>query len=680
LPITDVVKLLEAMQKDLEKEAREDEKTWEKLQCWCSKNKADKTKAVDDAQSRLEELQTTIETSSAKMGSLKTSIEQAKKDIEEGTRSLAEAVEMRKKDAAAFHDQERDLMTSVKLLDGAITALSKHHPAMLQSEDGAELAKMRPALRSMVHQHLSLLGFLRSSPNKDEFLQFIDAQPEILDADGEDPLLHADAFLQGSRRGLRSSLPFKSYAPQSGQVIGLLKQMKDSFGEDIPQIQSAEQSKVKAFSQMKAAKESELQELGEAVEAHTQEYVANKEALADAKYDVKDTKASLDADQRFMLEIIEKCTNAEHEYPQRAKLRQDEITAVSEAVAILSTDAVRDGQQTAFGFLQLESHSGAVLVRRARAVAVLEKAAQQAPVLALILAQARSDPFPKVIAAIDKLVQKLDVQQADEVKERDFCIDELHQNEVQNARKTAESEGLGAKIADLDATSKALADQLKTIHTEIHDMQVELQRATNARKEENIEYQRVVGDQRTARQALEAAHEKLQGFYAKRQNLLQADAEIPNQLHYDQKAREEAGSAPEFQDHQPHKNANSVLTLLKKIAGDTKVLEDESVHNEQQAQASYEMLVKGTNDSVKAKSRLITDKMGEKASVDQAKGSTEAGKSNVDETVKDLSESLVAIHQQCSFLLSNFDARQEARSAEMDALAEVKATLKGMKA
>jgi chromosome segregation ATPase len=679
LPITNVVKLLEEMQKDLEAEARADEKTWEKLECWCDKNKGEKTKAVEDAKSRIDELQTTIETTAGKVSTLKVKIENANKDIDEGERALAEASEMRLKEAAAFHDQERDLMTSVNLLKGAITALSKHHPALVQSDEGygMEIARMRPALRSMVHKNLKILGFLRTSPHKDDFVAFLDAHADILDADGEDALLQAESFLQKKR----SSLPFKGYAPQSGQVMGVLKQMKDAFEEDIPEIQKDEQSKLKAYSEMKGAKESELEELRNAVEAHTQEYAANKEANGDAKYDMKDTKAAMDADQRFMLELIEKCTNAEHAYPKRAKLRQDEISAVSQAIAILDTDAVRDGQQTTFGFLQLNSQmqSKIFMARRAQAMAFLQKAVHQAPALALLLQGVGSDPFEKVIAAIDKLAKNLDIQQADEVKQRDFCIEEFHQNEVQKTRKTAESEGLAAKIEDLGATSKALGETLDTLKTEVKDLQTELQRATNARKEENMEYQRVVGDQRVARQALEAAYAKLQEFYAKKQSLLQADAQIPNAQHYENQAREAAGSAPEFSDHTPNKKSGSVLTLIKKIAGDTRVLEEESVHNEQTSQSSYEALIKETNDSVKAKTRLITDKTEEKASIDQAKADAESEKESVDQTLQDLADSLVAIHGQCDYLMRNFDARQEARSAEADALAEVKAILSGMK-
>eukprot|EP00929_Paragymnodinium_shiwhaense_P008935 TRINITY_DN112932_c0_g1_i1.p1 TRINITY_DN112932_c0_g1~~TRINITY_DN112932_c0_g1_i1.p1 ORF type:complete len:768 (-),score=259.65 TRINITY_DN112932_c0_g1_i1:78-2282(-) len=693
LPLTEVVKLLSDMQKELEQEAKEDQETYEKLQCWCTKNKADKTKAVEDAQNTIDELMSKMEAASGKVGSLTTSIAQAKQDIAEGEKALAEATEIRKKEAAAFHDQETDLLQSVELLKGAITALSKHHASMLQADESeaAEVARLRPALRKVVHRHLNLLDFLQGDSDKEALLNFLQANADILEPDATN-LAPEPALVQKAvtkKTSLR--LPYKSYTPQSGQVLGVLRQMKEKFEENLPEIQKDESAKAAAFAELKGSKEAELKQLRESVDSQTEELAANKEALANAKYDLEDTRASMSADQKFMIEIVETCTNGDNEWKKRSKMRADEITAVAEAISILSADEVKDGQQKLWGFLQtasteretalsrLRAKDKGFLARRAKAVAFLQKAVVQAPMLAALLATAQTDPFDKVIKAIESLSEKLKIEQADEVKHRDYCVDSLHENEVQTERKNAESEGLATKIEDLAAQAKAISDELTTLKQEIADLQIEMQRATETRKMENLQFQVVVRDQKTAMNALNAAYDKLQSFYAKRQTFLQQQANIPNAQHYANQARESAGAAPEFQDHTVHENSNHVLVLIKKLAGDAQVMVDESVHSEQNAQAAYETLIQETNDSVKAKSRLITDKTGELAETDQRKSYTEQEKADVDGTIKGLADSLQALHSECDFLLGNFAARQEARAAEIDALAEVKAILRGMK-
>merc|ERR1719478_401885 len=148
----------------------------------------------------------------------------------------------------------------------------------------------------------------------------------------------------------------KSYGAQSGQIFGILKQMKEAFEIDLPEIQKDEAQKAEAFALMKGEKESEIAEYTSSIKEKTGQLATTKETLATAKGDLKDVKASLDADQRFLLEMTERCTKGDYEWERRQKLRADEIEAVSQAIVILDTDEVRDGQQTTFkGFFQRSS-------------------------------------------------------------------------------------------------------------------------------------------------------------------------------------------------------------------------------------------------------------------------------------------------------------------------------------
>merc|ERR1719443_495801 len=69
-PVSKVVNLLKDMIMQLEKEGEEDEEIYEKMGCWCETNEKSKTKAVADAESRIEDLSSMIEELSAKMAQL----------------------------------------------------------------------------------------------------------------------------------------------------------------------------------------------------------------------------------------------------------------------------------------------------------------------------------------------------------------------------------------------------------------------------------------------------------------------------------------------------------------------------------------------------------------------------------------------------------------------------------
>jgi len=365
--------------------------------------------------------------------------------------------------------------------------------------------------------------------------------------------------------------------------------------------------------------------------------------------------------------MTDRCTKGDFEAERRMKMRSEEIEGVSQAIVILDTDEVRDGQATTFSFLQATT-STRNAERRARAVALLKRVVQQAPALAFILVSAKADPFGKVIKAIDNLSAQLKVEMADEVKHKDFCDNEFHENKVDEEKKQAKFDNLESSLADLAQKKKNVEDTIAALKSAISNEQVEMQRASEDRKQANKDFQMVVADQIRTIGALKAAHAKLGEFYFKGSFVQQTPA-----------ADAGVKEAPGFADYENNGNSNKVMQMIQKVQGEAELTKDEAVSDEQNAADAYVKLVGDSNASVKAKSKAVVDKTEELADTEQAISQATISKG---ETLRDL-ESLAAtkaeLHAQCDFILKNFDARQKARAAEMDALAEVKGILSGMK-
>merc|ERR1719454_1603952 len=115
-PLTKVIRLLQDMKRDLEKEFKSDQETFEALTCWCETNDKGKTKAIEDARQKIDDLESTIQGSAARKAELNVEIEDLKKDVIENKKALAEAIAIREKEAAEFHDQEKELLANVILL------------------------------------------------------------------------------------------------------------------------------------------------------------------------------------------------------------------------------------------------------------------------------------------------------------------------------------------------------------------------------------------------------------------------------------------------------------------------------------------------------------------------------------------------------------------------------------
>merc|ERR1712118_53467 len=108
------------------------------------------------------------------------------------------------------------------------------------------------------------------------------------------------------------------------------------------QSQKDELANQKAYEDLKAAKEEEIAAGQAQVETKTQELATTDEKLAQSKQDIEDTRASLSAGEKFLMNLKEKCQMTDQEWEERQKTRQLEIEAVSKALAILSSDDAHD--------------------------------------------------------------------------------------------------------------------------------------------------------------------------------------------------------------------------------------------------------------------------------------------------------------------------------------------------
>merc|ERR1740125_48849 len=223
----------------------------------------------------------------------------------------------------------------------------------------------------------------------------------------------------------------------------------------------------------------------------TQELADTDEKNAQAKEDVADTKKSLSADEQFLMMLKEKCSMTDGEWEERQKTRQLEMEACSKALAVLSSDDAHDLFTKTFNPSLLQKESAMHSERRAQASKLLSAVAQkmQNPRLATLAVRVRLDAFTRVKKAIDDMVSQLLKEKEDEIKHKDFCVDEFNTNELQTEKKERAKQDLTAKIADLDNTIKTLTEAIDKLKAEIAEMQVQMKRAGEDREKENKEFQ-----------------------------------------------------------------------------------------------------------------------------------------------------------------------------------------------
>jgi len=646
-PVTKVITLLKDMQKQLEQEAEEDEEIYEKMACWCETNDKEKTKAIADAEARIEDLTSTIEELTAGSARLNAEIKNLDKEIAKNQAALDKATAIRTKELAEFNAEEKDMLQSISALKSAITVLAKHHGgALLQSTQ----LQLQTTLEHELRKHASLLQGVLTKKQRSVVTSFFQAPEDYFDAE--------PTFKQ-------------SYAPASGEIFGILKQMKETFESNLSQSQKDELENAKAYEDLKAAKEVEIKAAQDQVETKTAELATTDEKLAQSKQDIEDTRASLSADEEFLMMLKEKCQMTDQEWEERQKTRQLEIEAVSKALAILSSDDAHDLFTKTFNPALLEKENSQHQRMRQAAFKLLSRTAAKtnSPALTALATRVRLDAFTKVKKAIDDMVAQLLKDKEDEIKHRDYCIDGLNENEKETAKNEHEKKNVIQKIEDLTMTIEELGKAIEALKAEIAEMQVQMKRAGEDREKENKEFQQTVADQRATQKLLAQALNVLKGFYDKK-----AKAAFVQQ-------GQPAGPAPPpgFKAYKKNAAAGGVMGMIQQIINDAKAMEAEAIQSEEDAQKAYEDFVKDTNASIEEKSKDIINKSELKAKAEADKTEKEEEKENLMLTLEQLSNEKADFHGSCDFVLKNFEIRQTARDEEIEALKQAKAILSGAK-
>jgi len=476
------------------------------------------------------------------------------------------------------------------------------------------------------------------------------------------------AFVQSPEDYFDSEPTFKqSYAPQSGEIFGILKQMKETFESNLSSSQKEEMSNQKAYEDLKAAKEEEISAGQAQIDTKTQELAEADEKNAQSKQDIEDTKGSLSADEQFLMMLKEKCSMTDSEWEERQKTRQLEMEAVSKALAVLSSDDAHDLFTKTFNpsLLQTASSSN----RRSQAMRLLKSVAQKVrnPRLATLAESVQLDAFVRVKKAIDDMVAQLLKEKEDEIKHKDFCTDEFNTNELQTEKKTRAKEDVTAKISDLEMSIKQLTDALAALESEISELQVQLKRAGEDREKQNKEFQMTVADQRATQKLLTQAVNVLKNFYNKKANAASFLQQEP------------AGPPPPpgFQAYKKNAAAGGVMGMIQQIINDAKSMEAETICAEEDSQKAYEDFVKDTNSSVEEKNKDIVHKSKTKAKAEADLVQAKDDKDAVMLELEQLGNYKAELHSSCDFIVKNFEIRQSARDEEIEALKQAKAILSG---
>jgi len=647
-PIRKVVTLLQDMQKEIEAEGEKEKGLYDKFMCYCDGNADGMSNAAKAASQKIVELKSQLEAQTAQKSQLDQELVQHKIDREEASNDLATATAIREKEHSAYVADTGDARANVEALTGAIAALSKGMGNFLQ----------------LSRDHASRLRTIVESSQ---------------DVDSEDARDACLALLQGKQN------PFGDYSAQSGEIVGMLKEMKDEMDRDLNGAVGNEEQAQAAFEEVKAAKEAAKAASGEAIEAKTKRSGELAVAIATTKDDIEDTTTDLNETQAFLANLGAACATKKQEWAERQKTRAEEIAAVSEAINVLNDDDALDlfkktlslEQGGKLGFLQKSSSKTAV--RKARQVLSALAAGQQQrdTQLSLVLAslKAKKVDFSKVIGMIDGMAAQLGKEQKDDDAQKAFCEKDFAKSAKAKARQEEAIAQSEAELAEAKEASENLAAEMQTLQDEIKALDKAVSEATEQRKEEHADFVTYSTQNGAATQLIEKAKNRLHKFY--KPNLYKPtpapEAAVFAQLGAAPAPPPETWGAYEKKSGK----SNGVIALMDMLLKEMADELSEAKHDEETAQSDYERLMQESQASRAKKAESVTSKEAAKADLDVKSEQTKERKASQQTELANTESYIAQLHGTCDFIVENYDLRAAARSNEIDSLKNAKAVLSG---
>jgi predicted nucleic acid-binding Zn-ribbon protein len=646
-PIRKVVTLLQEMQTKVTEEGKKEEEMYHKFMCYCKTSGGDleaSIKANEDAVSQL-----TVDIKSSEEAKLvaEETLKQAQDDRAAAKTAMAEATAVREKEAAAY--------------------------AAMKDESTVNLAACGKAIKA-IEQGMGSSAFLQTAAGNK--VHKLVEEDKVLMEDDRSTLL---AFLEGSL----------DYAPQSGQITGILKQMEDEMAANLKEATETEEAAIKSYEEMMTAKKAEIAACSATIESKLEKIAELGTAIAQMKNELSDAEEAIIADKKFLQQLEEGCSTKTAEWEEIKKLRSEELVALADTIKILNDDDALDlfkktlPSPAGSSFMQVQVTEKSMRIRAASMLQAGLQGPHKARMDVILMAlKGKKIGFEKVIQMIDEMIATLKKEQADDDAKKEYCAAEFDKSDDKKKALERKISDTQTAIAKAQEAIKTMGEEIEALKAGIVALDKDVAEATETRKAENEEFQALMSNDGAAKEILGFAKNRLNKFYNPKLYKAPAKEEpalVEVRAHGQDSSKVAPPPPPETFGPYTKKSeeSNGVIAMIDMLIADLDKEMTEAKATEKNSQEDYEKLMADSAEKRTKDSKLLTQtetgKADTEAELQQHTEDLESTKAELSATMQYIS----TLHAECDWLIKYFDVRKEARTSEIDALGKAKAVLSG---
>merc|ERR1719217_1194257 len=320
------------------------------------------------------------------------------------------------------------------------------------------------------------------------------------------------SFLMGNAK--------QGYAPASGEIVGILKQMGDTMEKDLAEVLAAEDAAKQDFEGLVAAKEKEIASATKAIEEKVKRSGEVAVEIVNLKEDLDDTTESLAEDKKFLADLEKNCAQKEKDWAEICKMRQEELIALADTIKILNDDDAQELFKKSIPFasaslLQVQVTQKQMRTQALQALQGARQASQSNPNLDLIelALHGKKVSFDKVIAMINDMVVLLGKEQDEDDNKKTYCENEFDKADDKKKELEISISDIEKAIDDADEAMATTVTEIKTLEEAIIALDREVAAATVQRKEEHADFEAQKANDAAVIQLIEVAKNRPNKFY-----------------------------------------------------------------------------------------------------------------------------------------------------------------------
>jgi hypothetical protein len=604
-----VITMLEELQLQVLAEGEQEAATYNKFSCFCKTTQKDKTDAIKTGKDDKASLSADIKKLSGERDALDVKIAKLADEIKQAETRMKEATVASNAALKVYTTNDADLKAALYALTEAIKVLkSSQTPTLVQLQSIAQTMKQAALMADA-------LGF-----------------------DGKAIASASTFFLQQGNSDV--PVEMEDYKFHSSGIIQTLEKLLDDFRKTKADVDATEVERVKEYDLLIQKETDLVKAKTHAMEKAQEEREATISDIGTASQELTTVAATLLDDMEYLDELNTICSEKAKTWDQRTKLRANELTAITQATniikatvsektqastirfsqtgsvihladAVANSDAAMESieaeaeiaEDSPLGFLQHRSVRKHELdpsdASRQLVISLLKGKGQElkSMLLTSLASRIAADPFAKVKKLIQELIERLLTEAANEADQKGWCDKATADAKQKRTYAAEEIADLNAKMAQLEALSDKLGEELSELASEIADLKKSRAEADANRSEEKAENENTVKEARAGLSAVTQAIDILDKFY-------KTSAKATVDLSLAQGPAEDAPDAG-FANGEAYKGAQAesggIIGMLEVIQSDFERTISETIADEKKAEQAHLEFMTATGKSLAEK-------------------------------------------------------------------------------